>query len=106
MIQREDEAIEALLARAEEAAAPHEQVALLERAAALYETCGDSDAAFFVKATAYRVRPGASEREELDRLAARTGRAGELDTLLAETTPALPFEERVAAWTDLGRLRL
>jgi tetratricopeptide (TPR) repeat protein len=102
--ETEDSAIEALLARAEEAGDVEQQLALLERAAALYETSGDCEAAFWVKQTAYRVRPGA--REDLERLAACSGRFAELEQLLSETTPALPLDLRAAAWCDLGKLRL
>ncbi|MGZ3442500.1 MAG: hypothetical protein ACXVDD_23425, partial [Polyangia bacterium] len=106
MSQGEASPIEAILGRAEHAADAGAQADLLIEAASLYEATAEYDRAFLVRATAYRLRPSARERTALERLVAFTGRLAELDAMLAETTPALPEEERAEAWLDLGRLRL
>lgn len=98
--------IERLLADAEGAELPGAQADLLIEAASLYEATSEYDRAFLVRAEAYRIRPSARERVELERLVGLTGRLAEYDALLAETTPTLPDEERAQAWCDLGRLRL
>ena len=106
MSQSETTPIEAILGRAENAGDGATQADLLIEAASLYEATAEYDRAFLVRATAYRLRPGAKERATLERLVTLCGRLAELDALLAETTPSLPAEDRAAAWCDLGRLRL
>jgi tetratricopeptide (TPR) repeat protein len=98
--------IEVLLARAELAADPALQSTLLIEAATLYEAEAETDHAFLVRCTAYRVAPTAGGRAELERLALVTARLPELDALLGETLPSLPPEARAQAACDLGRLRL
>lgn len=98
--------IEGLLARAERAEDEVSQSEILIVASGLYEAQAQTDHAFIVRCTAYRVKPGAAARAELERLAALTGRLAELEALLAETTPSLPLDERASALCDLGRLRL
>lgn len=98
--------VEGLLARAELSTDPVVQATLLTDASALYEAQAQTDHAFLVRCTAYRLAPNAGGRAELERLAALTGRLAELDALLTETTPGLPPDERAQASCDLGRLRL
>lgn len=98
--------IEGLLARAERADDEVSQSEILIVASGLYEAQAQTDHAFMVRCTAYRLKPTAAARAELERLAALTGRCAELEALYAETTPELPLDERAAASCDLGRLRL
>jgi tetratricopeptide (TPR) repeat protein len=98
--------IEVLLARAELTADPALQSSLLLEASQLYEEQSETDRAFMVRATAYRVSPTARGRVELERLAVMTGQLGELDALISETLPSLAPEARADAACDLGRLRL
>jgi tetratricopeptide (TPR) repeat protein len=98
--------IEGLLARAEHADDEVSQSEILIVASGLYEAQAQTDHAFMVRCTAYRLKPTAAARAELERLAALTGRLAELEALYAETTPGLPLDERAQASCDLGRLRL
>jgi tetratricopeptide (TPR) repeat protein len=98
--------VEVLLARAELTADPVVQSSLLIEAAGQYEAQGETDHAFLVRCTAYRVAPSLEAGAELERLALSTARLPELEALLAEILPSLPPELRMHAAGELGRVRL